>query len=301
MIDKVVDHYQIVARRTGLVLLITLGLPFVVALCARCLGKDKELKPEELVAEHIKSIGPPDILARIKSRAVTGTVTIQFFQGATGQLSGQSQIVSSEGGKLGIVMGFGALDYTREHFAFDGKNVTVGYINLGRRSLLGSFINQHNALMKEGLLGGVFSLGWSLMDLQEKQPRLKYRKSKFEGHEMHELEYRPRKGLGDFKIRMLFDLETFRHVRTEYTLRINAAMGYGPVDGKGGVEKPDSIYRLLERYDDFKEADGIMLPHFYDIEFSVEGEKTTFFARWTIEANQIIHNGQVSPQFFEAK
>jgi hypothetical protein len=148
-------------------------------------------------------------------------------------------------------------------------------------------------------MGGALSLGWPLLDIQGKQPRLKCKKSKVGGREMHELEYSPKKGLGDFKIKMYFDPETFRHVRTEYGLRITAAIGAGGAET--GKEKADSIYRLLEQFDDFREVEGMMLPHRYTIDLSIEGAGSTFLARWIIEAKDWIHNGQADPQFFEVK
>jgi len=257
--------------------------------------KDATLKPEELVAEHVKSIGNPDVLAQIQSRVFTGTTTVQFLQGATGQLNGHCQFVS-EGRKLGIVMQYDALEYPGEHFAFDGKDVTIARPTPGRISPLADFINQYGGLMKEGLLGGTLSVSWPLLKLQEMQPRLKYGKAKIGGRAVHTLEYSPKKGLGDFKIVLFFDPDTFHHVKTEYKLRISATMGTGSATTQKEVS--DSFYLLSEDFDDFREVEGMTLPHKYTIGLSAEGQRRTFFAHWILEAKQWVHNGQIDSKLF---
>lgn len=274
-----------------------LVLSFGAAQTERSFPKDEKLKPEELIAEHLKSIGSPDVLAQTKSRAFIGTTTVTFLQGATGQLKGQAQF-ASDGRKFGIVMRYDALEYPGEHFAFDGKDVTIGRFTPGRISPLADFINQYGDVMKEGLLGGVLSVAWPLQRIQEMKPRLKYSKTKVGGRPMHALEYIPRKGLSDFKIIMFFDLETFRHLRTEYRLRISATIGTGAATIQKEVS--DAHYLLSEDFEDFKEIDGMMLPQRYTISFSAEGPQRTFLAHWTLEANQWIHNGQIDSQLFNA-
>lgn len=261
-------------------------------------AQDNKLTPEALVAQHLQSIGSPDLLARTQSRALVGATKVRFIQGATGELSGQGQF-ASDGRKLGIILRYSGQDYLGEHFAFDGKDVTVGRFIPGKISILAEFINRFGGVMKEGLFGGALSIAWPLKNIQEIQPRLKYTKAKLEGRPMHALEYRPKGGLGDFKIVLFFEPETFRHIRTEYRLRISAAIGGGPATSIG-IEKPDSYYLLSEEFADFKEVDGMTLPQRYTIGFSSEGQTRTFLAYWTLEAEQWKHNGQIDSGIFRA-
>jgi len=272
-------------------------LSLCIAVACEISFPGEKLKPEELIAEHVKSIGGPDLLARIQSRAFIGTATVTFLHGATGQLNGQAQL-ASDGRKLGIVMRFDAPEYLGEHFAFDGKNITIGRFNPGRMSPLADFINQYGDVMKEGLLGGVLNVSWPLLRIQEMQPRLKYSQKKVGGHLMHVLEYHPRKGLSDFKILMFFNLETFRHLKTEYSLRLSATMGTGATTT--GKEVHDEFYVLSEDFDDFKEVEGLMLPQRYTISYSAEGQVRTFLAHWTLEAKQWVQNQQIDPHLFNA-
>jgi hypothetical protein len=251
------------------------------------LAEDKKLTPEELIAEHIKSIGSPTVLEGIRTRAIMGTSTVQFVHGAFGQPSGQAQI-ASDGRKFGILMRYDNLAYPGEHFAFDGKDVTFGRFMPGKLSPLAEFINRFDGVMKEGLLGGALSIAWPLRNIQEARPRLNYNKAKLAGHPIHALEYRPRRGLGDLKIVLFFEPETFHHIRTEYRLHIS---------GLGTADKYDL---LSEDFADFKEVDGMMLPQRYTISFSSEGRGGTFLAHWIFDAKQWVHNGQIDSLIFRA-
>jgi hypothetical protein len=140
--------------------------------------------------------------------------------------------------------------------------------------------------MKAGLLGGALSTAWPLLNIRETQPRLEYKKAKLTGRLMHALEYRPKRGLGDFEIILFFEPETFHHIKTEYKL-------YSPNPGDHTV--------LSEDFADFKEVDGMMLPQRYTIGFSSDGpRKRTYLAHWIFDAKQWIHNGQIDSSIFRA-
>lgn len=273
-------------------------------------AEEQKLEPEELVAEHLKSIGNPEMLAGIKNRGLGGTASVNFIQGGTGKMTGSCLFVS-EGHKLGIIMKFGAVDYPGEYFAFDGEEVTVGYISPGQRSPLADFIYRHNGLTKEGLLGGALSAAWSLLSIEEREPKLKYDKKKVDGRELHELQYRSKKGLDDVNVKLYFDLETYRHVRTEYRLRVrrdmslqsDAVVTLGGATRSAGILDPDSdsIYVLVESFDNFKEADGLVLPHSYSLEYSVQGRGNSAIIHYAIEVSQCMHNGEINPQLFSAQ
>ena len=282
-------------RKTSSVLFSFLILAVAILDAPRsALGKDKKFKPDEVVAKHLDAIGTPEARSKVQSRVVNGVCEVRFRLGSTGLLSGTSHVIS-KGNRSAIMMNFSALDYPGEYLAFDGKSVTAGYIKPGVRSPLGDFTYTHQVLMKEGLLGGVLSSGWALLEVEERRPRLKTRKKKVEGVEYQELEYQRRKGPRDIKVKMFFDQESFQHVRTEHRLRIPAAMGFNP-DQSAGMR--DSIFLLLERFEDFKEVDGCTLPHKYTIDFSVEGQGSTFMATWTVTASEMVHNQEIEDKYF---
>lgn len=288
-----------------------------VSLTGNGFAKD-ELDPEKIIAAHVRSLGSPQALEALKTMAFVGTTSVEFIQGMYGSMNGTSMCVS-EGNKLGIVLKFGDINYPGEYFAYDGKEVSVGYINPGQRSPLADFIFRHNGIMKEGLLGGVLSEGWPLLKLQEKEANLKYSESSIDGRRLHEIEYRPKSSLRDVKIKLYFDPDTYHHVRTEYRVRVRDDMSAAP--GGEGTRKgtfqaagpegggfstlsqglPDSIYVLVEKFDDFKNVGAMKLPHTYTIDYSVEGQGHTFIAKWTVNAVQWAFNRTYDEKIFQAQ
>ena len=64
---------------------------------------------------------------------------------------------------------------------------------------------------------------------------------------------------------------------------------------------PDSHYVLIEKFSDFKTTpDGLTLPHQYVLEYSLQGQGSSFMAKWTILAGQFMHSGQIDDSFFKA-
>lgn len=316
------------ARTIHLLIGIALSYSLSVALGESSLAKDKKLTAEEVVAAHLKSIGDPELQARIKNRGVSGKASVEFVQGGIGNLDGQCMVVSS-GRNLSIILRYGAVDYPGEYFAYDGTDVEVATISPGQRSPLGDFIFRYNGLMKEGLLGGVWSLDWPLLDIEKRSASLKYNGTKkIDGRELHEIDYTPKGGLNNIKVKLFFEPDTFRHVRTEYSLKVQGeqalqagktvtegvpnSAGSGPITRDAGIQDwiGDSYYLLVEKFDNFKEVklndlEGIenmslILPQSYALEYSVEGQGSSFLAHWNLIADQWMLNGKLDPSVFKA-
>ncbi|NLT64985.1 MAG: hypothetical protein GXX84_00110 [Acidobacteria bacterium] len=277
-----------------------------------------EVTPQDVVAGHLRSVGTPEAIAAVKTLAFVGTTSVEFIQGMHGNMTGQSMCIA-DGNKLGIVLKYGDINYPGEYLAYDGKEVSVGNISPGQRSPLADFVFRYNGIMKEGLLGGVLSGGWPLLHLKETQAELKYRKARIDGRQVHEIEYRPKQIIRDMKIRLYFDAETNRHVKTEYRVRIRDDMSAAPGGGatrtgrfqapgqssgdfdalSGGL--PDSIYVLVEQFDDFRKVGELTLPHSYTIDYSVEGQGHSFIAKWTAKAIQWAFNNAYDEKLFVAE
>ena len=318
-------------KAINLLIVIALGFSLSLARAERSFARDKGLTPEEVVAAHLKSIGAPDVLASIKNRGMGGKASVEFVQGGTGKMAGQCLVVSS-GRSLGIILKYGGPDYPGEYFAFDGTDVDVATITPGQRSPLGDFIFRYKGVMKEGLLGGVWSLGWPLLDIGKRNPSLKYVSAKIDGGDLHEIDYTPKGDMNNVKVKLFFEPDTFRHVRTEYLLRISgeqslqsgqtvtrgapssAAVATGQsgiITRNAGVQDQIaySYYKLVEKFDDFKEvkvkdAKGVetgslILPQSYALEYSVEGQGSSFLGHWNLIADQWMLNGNISPAMFK--
>jgi hypothetical protein len=249
-------------------------------------AKNDELKPEQLVAEHLKSLGSPEARAAILTRAMGGSAAYKFIIGASGQTTGSAQWVS-EKGKTGLILLYQSVEYPGEHFVFDGNKVKVDSIKTGQKSPLGDFLYRYSGIMKNSLLGGVLDVNWPLLNIAESKARMKCKKTSIDGRELMELEYAPQKNMGDVKVKMYFDPTNYRHVMTEYTVRLQS-----PADLK---------YTLTEKFDDFKQVDGITLPHKHTMEYVFEGGKGNFGAQYILDIMKITHNGKLDPQLFVAE
>jgi hypothetical protein len=293
-------------------------------------AKDPDLKPEQVVAAHLKSIGNPELLASIKNRGVGGDTIVNFIQGGTGKMIGQSLILS-DGPSLAVILKYGTPDYPGEHFAFNGSEVTVANMSPGQRSPLGDFIYRYNIILKEGLFGGVLSVGWPLLDIAKKNPSLKYDREKVDGRELHVLEYMSKQNMNDVKVKLFFDLETFRHVRTEYRLKVqgeqslqandivvagvpratNSGARTSPDVRNAGITEAieDSHYALIETFDNFKQlksgkgpdAKSLTLPQSYTISYSNQGHGSTFLGNWTVDAKSWYQNGKIDQSYFKVQ
>ena len=173
--------------------------------------------------------------------------------------------------------------------------------------------------MREGLLGGELSTGWPLLDLDERKPRLTYEGLKaIDGKQLHEVQYKPKKGQ-DVQIRLYFEPETYRHVKTVYTLAIQAQLVQGggsssPVPEFGGPlsqsqsaeasqsRQQQSRYSVEERFSDFKTVDGLTLPNHYVIHFTQELQSgNTTILDWDTQATRIVENPELDPRNFQVK
>ncbi len=221
-------------------------------------AKEPKLKAEDIVAKHLGTIGTPKARAAVKNRIVQATVQLCFRQGGLGQFAGKASILS-EGRKIRFGTNYFYSLYPGDRIAFDGEQVTVFQFRPGERTPFSRFVYRYDMIAKEGLLGGILSTAWPLLDLADRRPNLDYKGLKeIGGTQYHEVMYNAKKGSGDLLISLYFDVESFRHVRTQYKL-VKLAFD--------GIVK----YTLTEQFDNFREVDGLALPHAYKIKYTLEG------------------------------
>ncbi len=260
-------------------------------------GQNKKLTAEELIANHIKTIGSQEAIASFKTRALTGPVRLVRLIGTAAQLDGKGVMISS-GPKFIYVIRFPTTEYPFEQMVFDGERSATGFLPQGQRSNLSQFLDQQSLPLREGLIGGTLSTAWSLLRLEEKQPKLEYTGlKKIDGRQLHELRYRQRKGSPDLRVTLYFD-ETFRHVHTVYKFEIGARIGVGPDDS---TRIQESYYTLSEDFDEFREVDGITLPHYYKQRISIQTSNGSTMLDWTLKVSEISHQEKVDDQTFKIK
>jgi hypothetical protein len=266
----------------------------IVALAQVMGAKDEKLKPEQVIAKHLESIGSPEKLKEIKNRATNGTGHVDFRVGGSASLPAEVNLVS-EGTSVRFAMRTPALEYPGEQFAFDSSKVVIGQISPGRRSNLGEFIFVNDELLKEGLLFGTLSTSWTFLNTDKKQPKLDLSgPKKVDGKSVYEMKYIPRKGNGNITAFFDFDAETFRHIRSQFKAEV--------VPTNVGQKITDSAetirYTITETFNDFKQVDGLTLPHSYQLDFSIDNPRGGFVGNWTYTVKQVSHNQNIDRQVF---
>jgi hypothetical protein len=277
-----------------------------------------DLKPEELVAHHLDSLGTAAARATIKSRVVQGPARFKILVGGGNMVEGKGAVVSEER-KLNIMMKF-ATDYKGEQFISDGNKSYIAATTADhRRTTLGEFVKSQPLVLQEGLLGGALSTAWTLLNLNQNHPHLSSGGlKKADGRQLLDLHYEPKKG-NDMDIHLYFEPDTYRHVKTVYSITL--ATGFGgsvpSASDQVGLTTPSSApgsdptqssrqreirYTLEERFSDFNTSDGLTLPSHYNIHFTQELQdgRTTVY-EWDMTANEVSSNISLDPRNFLVK
>ena len=268
----------------------------VLVLCAgiTSAAKKPKLTPQEIIQHHLESLGPAASVAARKSLKAEGQVLFELIVGGQGQLHGPSTFIC-DGKKLRMSMVFDVNDYPGEDVAYNDKGVEVGWIQPGVRSTMGQFFYQFDEVISEGLFGGALSTGWSLLNLESRQPKLKYEGlKKVDGKPYHTIKYQRRKGT-DVQTRLYFEPETFQHTHTIYKVRISAPMA-GARDG--GSVSPETWYTLQESFANFRDIRGVNLPTTWTLEYSKEIGTTGSVLRFTTQYISMYPNAKIEAAEF---
>lgn len=151
-------------------------------------------------------------------------------------------------------------------------------------------------MLREGLLGGVLSTAWPMLDLDARKAKVGYEgEKKIDNRQLLTLSYRPMKAT-DLLIFLYFDPETFRHVMTSYELTIRPTI----VAEIANARQQESRYRIEERFGDFRTVDGLTLPSHYDLRFTEELQNGfTKSLEWDITTTRVLNNVSLDPRNFQ--
>jgi len=263
---------------------------------------DNKLEPAAVVAKHLESIGAADVRARIHGTRIKGTVDLTVKEGGVGQSTG-NVVMASQGRQNVVNLTFDSGEPTTA-FAFDGTNVSVTQFRPGRHTALEHFFAAYSEVVKEGLIGGVLSEAWPLFNLQERNPKLEYSGiKKIGGTEYHAMKYTPHKG-SELKITLYFEKDTFRHVRTDYEQTIYSEEQKRIAGGSGQLpsvqEQRGTPQRLdvREEFSDFKVENGLMLPHRYTFNLSLQSQTRPLMLEWVFNLSQFSFNVPIDAKDF---
>jgi hypothetical protein len=254
----------------------------------------QNLTSDEVLAKHLESIGSKE-----KRKALTSLLAAGLgeFESKIPLIKGGGKaVVVSDPGNLYFMMSLNSNDYPFEKIGMFGNKVTLPFISAGNRSLLGSFLVEHSKILSDSLFCGSMSLRWindvaEIKKLKMKSAGLK----KIDGRQMRAVDVlSSTKGSNDFKIRLYFDAESFRHVRTEYRREINVErIVFGQQN-----QQASSRLDLTEEFSDFKDVDGLTLPHQYKVTFASNSNSQMYENSWSIKVGTYYVNPKLADDFF---
>ena len=255
----------------------------------------QKLKPEEILAKHLDSIGTSEVRSANKNRIMVGDADIKFVTQKSIPVIGRIVLASAkEKSFFGIVSN--SISYPSEKFSFDGKKTKVAFVKDGNRSVLGNFLLSNNILLEESLFGGTLSTAWALLDMGNKKAKLTSEGTKkINGKEVYALGYAAK---SDVDITLYFDKETFRHVRTEYKRTSSATIGTSPNQSSRFNE---TRFKVTEDFSNFKAETGLTLPHNYSINYSIIGQNGTTEIQWDFSLNEFAFNQNLDAGTFNAE
>jgi hypothetical protein len=256
-------------------------------------------KPEDIVSQHLDSIGTAEARAAIKSRGVEGTLRFTVSLGGAGTIAGNWQLLSEER-KSKFVMKFPNDKWWGEQFVFDGNKASLAFTTVsGQLSPLGAFVASQQSIIKEGLLGGELGTQWALQNVDRHRVRLDYKgRKKVDGRELDTIEYLS-KGNGGMTIRLYFEPDTHHHVMTSYSISIAPTIAANDI---ANAQQHERLYSIEERFGNFQTDSGITLPREYDLRFSEELQNgRTNVYDWKLTADKVLENPRIEPTNFVTK
>jgi hypothetical protein len=257
----------------------------------------QKMTAEEVIAKHLEAIGTAEARAKIKSHIILGTALGTIRIGGSGSSQGGS-VMASQGTRSLVAIIYGNKEFPYEKLGFDGKTVSVGDLKPGIHSTLGNFFMQHEFPIREGLLAGTLSAAWPLLDLSQRDAKVKYAGTKkLDDRKVYVLEYTGGNNAG-LKTSLFFDAETFRHVRTEYEKKQIQQMPTGPSITQ---QQGDAITKLVEEFSDFKAEGGLTFPHTYKLQLSIETLNRRALQDWVFTLTQFSFNRDIDPSEFDVR
>ena len=254
----------------------------------------QDLKTDEIIAKHLESIGTKEKLAGIKNRLVMGASS--FESKLPSKKTGGKALIVSEGTNLYFIASFASKEYPFEKIGYFNDKMSLPFVTSGARSPLGAFIADHEKVLSDGVMTGSMSNTWILINWQKYKATIRSGGTKkIDGRKAYVLDYFPKGGgSGEFTIKMFFDAENFRHIRSEYRHEISPKQDtFGQLGRQGGLKM-----RLTENFADFKDADGLMLPHSYTLNYQTDSNSGTFEYIWGVAVTQYMFNRKLEDNFF---
>lgn len=253
----------------------------------------QKLTAEELIGKHLDSIGTREKRDAVKNRFAMGAS--QFESKLPNRKTAGKALLVSEANNLFFVASFSSQEYPFEKIGFFADKISLPFVTAGARSPLGAFIADHNRILSDGLFAGSISSNWSFLNPQINKERFKMAGTKrVNGRKAYALDYFPSGSSSEFTIKLFFDVENFRHLRTEYRRTLSAKEArIGVLGEQVGVK-----IELTENFDDFKTAGDLILPHSYKLQYLTDSNSGVYEYNWGITISEYLFNQKLEDGFF---
>ena len=255
-----------------------------------------KMTAEDVIARHLESLGTPEARANIRTRTAEGTAQMRVLVGGAGEVAGKA-FVYGDPSRFRVALPFEFSDYWGEQLYSDAEKVDVGFVQPGERSSLGEFLRVYTLPLAEGLIGGVLSTRWPLLDVGAHQPRLDYRGlKKIDGREAHLIQYRSKRGRDNVSMDLYFDAATFRHLRSFYSVSVVSAVGRTI---ESSSQQQERRFSVEENFSDFQalEKIGVTLPMRWRIRCTIDSQLSSV-REWDVSLRSVTHNAEIDPAKF---
>ncbi|HEY2847394.1 MAG TPA: hypothetical protein VGI80_06200 [Pyrinomonadaceae bacterium] len=257
----------------------------------------QKITAEQVIAKSLDALAPTADRAKIQNITAVGDVGFSKTN-ATTMLAPGRIVTSTEDDKFVLAMAFQSSNYQQEKVVVNGKNMFVAFSQPGLRSILGDYLFRYDNILKHGLFGGVYSKNWPLYDPSQANAKISYDgNKKIEGHDAYVLKYEPKKG-SDVTIKLFFNAETGRHIRTEYKHLNPAGPSSDPATSSSLSETHED---MTEEFSDFRMVNGITMPRTYKVTMLVERNRQTYQAFYITIFKDVYFNTKLDAATFDTK
>jgi hypothetical protein len=253
-----------------------------------------DLKADEIITKHLESLGNEKKRQSIKNLLTIGNSEF-IIKIPQSKILGKA-LIASDSKNLMLISSFPASDYPFEKIGFFDSKINIPFVRPGFRSPLGNYLLLNNQILSNGLFAGSITPSWRFLTLN-KEALENGGKKKIGGRETYIIKFFPKEASGaDSSIKLYFDAQNFQHLRTEYLQKIPSKNLYpaGIFDAQTG----DSINVLTEEFGDFREVEGLTLPHTYSLKLTVDNQVGTNEFQWNILISEYRFNQKFDSSFF---
>ena len=266
------------------------SLGFVVSFLLLCSTEtySQKLKAEEIISKNMDSIANKQTREKLKNYFAVGFT--EFASKLPEKKAAGKIVLVSDVNNFYFLSSFNSKEYPFEKIGYFSEKVNLPFVIAGARSPLGTFILEHQNILSDGLIGGAMTMRWTL----NKGKFVSAGTKKIDNQKAYVIEYYSDITSQEVSVKLFFDAETFRHVRTEYRHTIAEKQArFGALGQVSGLKQA-----VIEDFGDFKTVEGITLPHSYKIQYSTDSSDGLYEYNWAINITKYYFNQNLDANFY---